>query len=34
MNGEICGYSEGESTIFELKFPISKYGDDAKVKMK
>lgn len=34
MNGRIKAYSEGEKTVFEIKFPILKYGDEAKAKIK
>lgn len=34
MNGKIRAYSENKKTIFEIKFPILKYGDEAKAKMK
>lgn len=34
MNGSICTYSNGEKTVFEVKFPIAQIGDDVKAKMK
>lgn len=34
MNGKISAYSRNEKTIFEVEFPISKYGDEVKAKMK
>ena len=33
MNGKISAYSSGGLTTFEVKFPIAKFDDDAKVKM-
>ncbi len=33
MNGTICTYSKDGLTTFEVRFPIAKYDDDAKVKM-
>lgn len=34
MQGRIKAYSEAQKTVFEIRFPIAKYGDDIKVKMK
>ena len=34
MNGEITNYSEDNKTVFEIKFPIAKFDDDVKVKIK
>jgi len=33
MNGKIRAYSKDGYTTFEVRFPIAKYDDDAKVKM-
>ena len=34
MNGKIIAYSKENKTTFEVRFPIAKYGDVAKEKMK
>ncbi len=34
MNGTIKAYSENGTTTFEVRFPITQYGDDVKEKMK